>query len=101
MQITLTPVRRDDSLTVLRAGDTLVLNGLALDLAAYDAEAAPCDWIVGQPLRLAGTWQVTLILPHGPVDDPGQPGAQAVLFPAPLSLAGDGPVVLPALPAPD
>lgn len=89
MQITLVPQRRDDSLTLHRAGNVLTINGQDIDLATYDAEAAPCDWIVGQPPLGPDGWQVTLILPHGTAAPP------ETLYPAPLVLDSDGAVELP------
>ena len=41
MQITLTPQRRDDTLTLTRSGDVLTINGEAFDFAAIP-EGAPC-----------------------------------------------------------
>ena len=88
--ITLSPMRRDDVLTVSVAGDVLVLNGEALDLGTYTADPdAPHDWIVGQPVQDAGVWNVTLILPHG-ADAP-----EATRFPEPITVTADGPVQLP------
>ena len=88
--ITLSPMRRDDVLTVSVAGDVLVLNGEALDLGTYTADPeAPQDWIVGQPVQDGGVWYVTLILPHG-ADAP-----EATRFPEPITVTADGPVQLP------
>ncbi|MFC5736953.1 hypothetical protein [Sinirhodobacter huangdaonensis] len=88
--ITLSPMRRDDMLTVSVAGDVLVLNGEALDLGTYTADPdAPHDWIVGQPVQDTGVWNVTLILPHG-ADAP-----EATRFPQPIAVTADGPVQLP------
>lgn len=90
MHIALSPIRMDQPLTVARAGSVLTLNGEATDLAAYTADPeAPHPWIVGQPVLEAGTWHVTLLLPHG-ADAPDE-----VRFPAPIMLTGDGPVALP------
>ena len=70
-------------------GGIVVINGAEVDLATYDAAAAPDPWIAGQPVQEGGVWQVTLILPHGP-DAP-----EAVRYPAPITVTGDGPVTLP------
>lgn len=86
MQITLSPVRMDESLTVSRSGDVLTINGEAVDLTAY---AGGCDWIVGLPVAGPDGWQVTLILPHA-ADAP-----EAVRWPAPITMEGDGEVPLP------
>ena len=87
--ITLSPQRGEAALAVSAEGAALVLNGTAVDLAVYDAEAAPSPWIVGQPRLAEGVWQVALILPHGG-DAPPE-----TLFPAPVTVAADGPVALP------
>lgn len=93
--ITLSPMRRDDTLTVSVSGDVLVLNGEALDLGTYTADPdAPHDWIVGQPVQDAGVWNVTLILPHG-ADAP-----EATRFPEPITVTADGPVQMPPHDAP-
>lgn len=89
MRIVFSPMRADAGLTVVRTGDILVINGAEVDLATYDAAAAPDPWIAGQPVQEGGVWQVTLILPHGP-DAP-----EAVRYPAPITVTGDGPVPLP------
>lgn len=98
MLITLLPMRHDDTLTVGVTQSTLTLNGAVVDLTTYEAGANP--WIVGLPDQVAGIWQVTLILPYGPVPDATDPAAQAVLFPAPIRVTQDGPVPLPAMPPP-
>lgn len=98
MLITLLPMRHDDTLTVGVTQSTLTLNGAVVDLTTYEAGANP--WIVGQPEQADGEWQVTMILPHGPVINPADPVAQAVLFPAPIRVTQDGPVPLPAMPPP-
>jgi len=96
MQITLTPQRRDDRLSLSREGDVLILNGEAFDFAAIPEggtlprDAVACDWLASDVTRTEGVLHLTLILPHG-VDAP-----QATLFPAALTLTGDGPVALPA-----
>lgn len=90
MHITLSPVRMDATLTVSRAGSVLTLNGDPVDLDTYTADPeAPHPWIVGQPVLTEGLWHVTLILPHG------ADASEAVRFPAPIMLTGDGPVALP------
>lgn len=95
MKITLSPQRRDDALTVYRTGDVLTINGEAIDLATYDAQTAPCAWIVGEPLKGPEGWSVTLLLPHGPIPWPAPAEALAVTEPAPIVLTQDGPVALP------
>lgn len=94
MHITLSPIRMDTPLAAVRAGDTLILNGVAHDLAALPEGQS---WVASAE-RVAGVWHVVLLLPHGP-DAPGE-----TLYPAPVVIQGDGPVSLPpfdADPAPD
>ena len=96
MQITLTPQRRDDRLSLERKGDSLILNGEVFDFTALPEggtlprDAVACDWLAGDVTRQDGVLHLTLILPHG-VDAP-----EATLFPVPITLTGDGPVALPA-----
>lgn len=66
MQITFSPQVREGTLALEVAGSVLTVNGVAVDLARYDAGTAPNDWIVGQPVQTEdGTWQVTVLLPIG------------------------------------
>jgi hypothetical protein len=96
MQITLSPARRDARLDLSRNGDTLTINGEAFDFsplpegATLPAEAIASDWFAGPVERVDGELHLTLVLPHG-ADAP-----QETLFPAPLTLTGDGPVTLPS-----
>jgi len=95
MRISFSPQRRDDALTLARSGDTLVVNGDAVDLsvvpdgATLPADAIDSDWIVGKVERIGGVLHLTLILPHGP--NP----SQAVAFPEPISVTNNGPVAVP------
>ena len=95
MQITLTPQRRDDRVTLARKGDVLILNGEAFDFTAIPEggtlprDAVACDWLAGNVTRSGGVLHLTLILPHGADAQP------ETLFPAALTLTGDGPVALP------
>jgi len=94
--ITLSPIRLDAALTLTRAGETLVVNGLPLDLsglaegACRAADSFGCDALVSDVTCADGMVRLTLLLPHG------SEATQAVLFPAPLTLTADGPVVLRA-----
>ena len=95
MFITLTPMRRDDALTLHRAGDVLVINGTEYDFtplpegALLPRAAVDCDWLASDVTRTGGQIRLTLILPHG-TDAPAARRA-----PAPLTLTADGPVALP------
>ena len=95
MHITLIPQRRDDSLTVIKQGDTLTINGIAYDFsvipdgATLPASAVDCEYITGNVERINGVLHISLILPHGP--NP----SQAVAFPAPIINPADGVLELP------
>jgi len=101
MQITLSPVRLDETLTAFRAGDVLTLNGEAFDFgplpegATLPAEAIDSDWIVGPVSRIDCELHLTLRLPHG-----ANP-SQAVAFPEPIHVTEDGPIALPFDPEPE
>ena len=94
MQISFSPQRRDDALSLSRSGDVLTVNGEAFDFsgiadgATLDRDAVACDWLASDVVRTGGVVRLTLILPHGP-DAP-----EETLFPDPVT-PGDGPVVLP------
>ena len=95
MKITLTPMRRDDRLTLWRDGDVLTVNGESLDFgplkegALLPRDAVDCAWIASDVERRGGEICLALILPHG-ADAPVQ-----TRHPAPLHLTEDGPVALP------
>ena len=101
MQVKLSPQRIDETLTATRVGDVLTLNGEAFDFgplpegATLPAEAIDSPWIVGPVSRIDGDLHLTLRLPHG-----ANP-SQAVAFPAPLTVLGDGPIPLPFDPKPE
>jgi len=101
MHITLSPVRLDETLTAIRTGDVLTLNGEAFDFgplpegATLPAEAIDSEWIVGPVSRIDGDLHLTLRLPHGP--NP----SEAVAFPKPLVVMVDGEIDLPFDPAPE
>lgn len=95
MNISLSPVRRDDALSVSKSGDILTVNGEDFDFSALPAgatipaEDVPCEWIVGPVERIDGNLCLTLMLPHGPNPDP------SVAFPDPIINPPDGIVSLP------
>lgn len=101
MQISFSPVRRDDALVVSKSGDTLTINGEAFDFSSMPEGATippgevPCEWITGPVERIGGDLRLTLILPHG-----ANPSA-AVAFPAPLINPPDGPLAIPFDPPPE
>jgi len=95
MQITLSPARRDTPLTLDRTGDALTINGEVFDFtplpdgATLPREAIASDWFAGPVERVDGTLRLSLVLPHG------ANAPQETLYPAPLTLTGNGPVILP------
>lgn len=95
MLIHFTPQRRDDSLTLEKTGDTLTINGDALDLSVIPEGATLPDaheihpLMVGSITRENGEIELTFILPHGP--NP----SQAVAFPESVTVAVDGPIAVP------
>ncbi|MDQ1847660.1 hypothetical protein Q9299_05105 [Gemmobacter fulvus] len=101
MHITLTPMRHDLPLALLRAGDVLVINGSAYDFgplpegALLPRVAVDCAWLAGDITRSAGQLRLALILPHG-----AEAGFDQ-LHPAALLLSQDGPVSAPGLTAPN
>ncbi|WP_274093883.1 tail fiber assembly protein [Pseudomonas guariconensis] len=96
MIIKLSPVRSDVGLSVIKSGDTLEVNSVALDFsrlpdgATLPAEAVGCEFVIAPVERINGDLVVTLMLPHA-ADAP-----QAARFPVDLYPA-DGQVQLPDL----
>lgn len=95
MKITLSPQRRDDTLTASKQGDTLTINGIAYDFssipegATLPASAVSCEFVTGNVERIDGVLRITLVLPHG------QNPSQAVAFPAAINNPPDGALELP------
>ena len=86
------PQRRDDSLTVVKHGDKLIVNGVEYDFTSIPEGATlpiDSDLFSGNVERVGGVLKVTLTLPHGP--NP----SKAVAFPEPIDVVADGPVELP------
>lgn len=83
------------SLKVSRKGDTLILNGVAIDLSAATADApipmGGSDWIVSDVTRDDDGLHLKIIAPYGGDDLP-----EALWYPAPLIVTRNGPVTLPA-----
>lgn len=101
MHLTLIPQRRDETLTLSRNGDTLTINDEAFDFsdlpdgATLPRDVISSDWIAGDVSRSGGMLTVPLVLPHG------ASAPDATLFPVPITLTGDGPVVLPLHSSPE
>lgn len=95
MKLSLSPIRYDIPLVLERQGETLILNGAALDLsvipegATLPRAAVACDWLISDIHRVDGVLQLTLRLPHGPK------APQATLYPALITVTKDGPIALP------
>ena len=95
MKITLSPTRRDETLTASRDGDTLTLNGEEFDFSPLEeSETLPADaidspWITGDVTRTDGVLHLTLRLPHG-----GN-APEETRFPEPVIDPPDGEIALP------
>ncbi len=95
MNISFSPMRRDDTLSLSKSGDILTINGEAFDFSALPEgatlprDAVTCDWLASDVTRTGGVIHLTLILPHGPR------APAETLFPAPIA-ATDGAIGLPA-----
>lgn len=95
MRINLAPQRRDGTLSVLKAGDVLTINGEVFDFSAIPdgadlpGDAVACEFVVGTVSRITGDLNLTLIVPHGP--NP----SQQVAFPSALINPPDGALALP------
>jgi len=95
MKIALSPQRRDDTLTVIKQGDTLTINGTAYDFSqlpdggTLPKDAVDCEWIVSDVNRVDGELELTLLLPHG------AGASEAARFPEPIVNPDDGQVELP------
>lgn len=70
MIIKLSPVRSDSMLSVTKAGDALVVNGVSFDFSRLkDGETLPAkaissDWITQDVARGGADIEITLIMPH-------------------------------------
>lgn len=95
MRIDLSPQVRDDSIVVVRAGDSLTINGAVYDFAplpegaVLPASAVDCEFIVGDVARRSGQIELTLLLPIA-WDAP-----HAAAFPEPIIDPPNGRVALP------
>lgn len=95
MHITLIPQRRDDTLTVIKQGDTLTINGTAYDFAAIPegatlpATATDCPYLLGNIERVSGVLRLSLLLPTS------QDATPAANFPTPIVNPPNGKLELP------
>ncbi len=101
MKIDLTPIRSDATLSLVRTGDTLSINGISYDFsplpdgARLPRTALDCPWVASDVERSDNRICLTLFLPHGPEM------SLATRFPAPIIDPADGPVPLPLQKAED
>lgn len=95
MKITLSPQRREDSLTVIKQGDILTINEVVYDFtqlpdgADLPAGAVDCEFITGTVSRVNGELELTLLLPTG------ADASEAARFPQPIIDPVDGELELP------
>ena len=95
MKITLSPQRRDDTLTITKQGDVLTINGTAYDFTdlpdggTLPGDAVDCEYVIGSVNRVNGELELTLLLPHG------ANASEAARFPEPIIDPADGEVELP------
>jgi hypothetical protein len=102
MIINLSPQRRNDTLTVIKEGDKLTINGVDYDfsempngstLPLFDTETktknVDCEWICSDVSRIDNELVLTLILPHG------ANASESACFPQPLNNPPDGLLELP------
>lgn len=101
MIIAFSPVRMDETLTVVRAGDALTINGAVFDFAplaegaVLPRGAVGCDWLASDVTRQGGAVRLTLTLPLG-TRAPAQSWAAT-----PVADPPDGPVALPLTDLPE
>lgn len=95
MKITLHPQRRDDTLVVVKSGDTLTINNIAYDFsvipdgALLPKEAVDCLWLASDVERIGGVLHLSLVLPHSAT------ASESARFPAPIINPADGPLEFP------
>ena len=95
MKITLSPQRRDDTLTVIKQGDVLTINSTEYDFTdlpdggTLPADAVDCEFVIGSVDRVNGELELTLLLPHG------ANASEDARFPEPIIDPADGEVELP------
>ena len=95
MKITLSPQRRDDTLEVIKSGNTLTINGTAYDFsvipdgATLPLDAVDCIWLASDVERIDGILHLTLLLPHSAT------ASYDARFPTPIIDPADGILVFP------
>jgi len=95
MKINLTPQVRNDSLTVVKKGDALTINGDVYDFTQLPnggllpQESIDCKWITGDVKRVNNEIELTLILSCK------HDSSEAARFPQPIINPPDGEIQLP------
>jgi len=96
MRISFSPQYSDDELTLVKSGETLTINGDALDFSdlpeggEYPAEAIDHEFVIGGVQRIDGVIHITVRMPYTNPEPP-----QSVAFPVPMIVSQDGPITLP------
>lgn len=95
MNITFSPVRSDELLSLHKSGDTLIINGESFDFSPMGSgdtlplSAIESDWFAADVEMIDGELVVALLLPNPVNYSPEQ------AFPVPLQNVADGLVALP------
>lgn len=102
MRINLSPQFSDtDTIKAVRLGDTLTINGEPFDFsplpdgATLPAGAIDSPHFAGPVERIGGELHLTLRFPHS------WDASEALRFPEPIHMTGDGPVPFPVDPEPE
>lgn len=99
MILNLSPVRCDESISVVRDGEVLIINGVSFDFSrladgsTLPLEAIGSDFVVAPVERTADGVVISLMLPHA------ADASEAVRFPGPIYNPANGPVPLPGMEA--
>lgn len=93
MRIELSPQGRPETITVIKAGDVLTINGEVFDFTGLNngdtVEDVPCEFVIGPVSREDGSLHIKLLLPC----DYAPPPERA--FPTPIINPPDGRIVFP------
>jgi hypothetical protein len=95
MNITFSPVRSDELLSLQKSGDTLIINGESFDFSPMSSgdtlplSAIESDWFAADVEMIDGELVVALLLPNPVNYSPEQ------AFPVPLQNVADGLIALP------
>lgn len=96
LQISFSPIRSDESMSLEVEGDALIINGETFDFttlpegASLPCAEVACRWLVSDVVRSDGQISLTLILPHG-ANAPHE-----TLFPASITVTSDGLITPPS-----